>query len=387
MTDTTHSHRSDDAAERSDAQPTDGADEPLLAVENLVTRFYTEEVVSAVDGVSYELDAGETLGIVGESGSGKSVSVRSLVGLVDEPGRIDSGEVRWKGTDLVGAHNRELRSVRGAEIAMVFQNAEAAFDPTYTVGEQIVEAVTAHRDLSKSDARAAAVDLLEEVGIGDPVGRLDDYPHEYSGGMAQRAMIAMALAGEPELLIADEPTTGLDVSIQAGIIDLFRELVAEREMALILISHDLGVVSQLCERLLVMYAGRVAERGTRRQLLTAPKHPYTKAFLDSIPDVDTKSIPAAIPGSPPNLSAPPSGCRFHPRCAVAEAGRCDRERPPTAVFPASQEADCFAYTDEYEGDAAYDLDEVLELRAPPETGTADDDGPDGRDATTDEVER
>jgi peptide/nickel transport system ATP-binding protein len=357
-------------------------DEPLLSVENLTTRFYTEEVVSAVDGVSYDLDAGETLGIVGESGSGKSVSVRSLVGLISEPGRIDAGEVRWKGTDLVGASNRDLRSVRGAELAMVFQNAEAAFDPTYTVGEQIIEAVTAHRDLSRSEAREEAVDLLSEVGIGDPEGRIDDYPHEYSGGMAQRAMIAMALAGEPELLIADEPTTGLDVSIQAGIIDLFRELVAEREMALILISHDLGVVSQLCERMLVMYGGRVAERGTRRQLLTEPKHPYTQAFLDSIPDVEAKANPEAIPGSPPNLSDPPSGCRFHPRCAVADAGLCDRERPPTAVFPEGQEADCYAYTEEYDGEAEFDLTAVLELRETP-----DDAGLGHADNASAEVER
>lgn len=357
-------------------------DEPLLAVENLTTRFYTDHVVSAVDGVSYELDAGETLGIVGESGSGKSVSVRSLVGLVDEPGRIDAGAVRWKGTDLVGASNRELRSVRGAEIAMVFQNAEAAFDPTYTVGEQIIEAVTAHRDLSAADARQEALDLLAEVGIGDPETRIDDYPHEYSGGMAQRAMIAMALAGEPELLIADEPTTGLDVSIQAGIIDLFRKLVAEREMALILISHDLGVVSQLCERLLVLYGGRVAERGTRRQLLTDPKHPYTQAFLESIPEVDAMSTPEAIPGSPPNLSDPPAGCRFHPRCAVADAGLCDKERPPTAVFPEGQEADCYAYTEAYDGDAEFDRTAVLELRETP-----DDASLGGSDEGGTEVER
>ena len=360
MSDTTHLH---------DAAEANGDDEPLLSVRNLTTRFYTEQTVSAVDGVSYDLEAGETLGIVGESGSGKSVSVRSLVGLVEEPGRIDAGEVRWKGEDLVGASNRTLRSVRGAEIAMVFQNAEAAFDPTYTVGEQIIEAVRAHRDLSKEDAKAEAVSLLEEVGIGDPEGRVDDYPHEYSGGMAQRAMIAMALAGEPELLIADEPTTGLDVSIQAGIVDLFRELVAKRDMSLVLISHDLGVVSQLCERMLVMYGGRVAERGTRRQLLTEPKHPYTRAFLDSIPDVDANSSPEAIPRSPPNLGDPPAGCRFLPPCAVAEAGLCDRERPPTVAFPAGQEADCFAYTEEYTGEAEYDRSDVTEVR-PPEGDTA-----------------
>jgi len=336
---------------------TDGAGragEPLLSVENLTTRFYTDRVVSAVDGVSYDLRAGETLGIVGESGSGKSVSVRSLVGLIEEPGRIDEGSVRWKGRELVGAGRRTLRSVRGAGIGMVFQNAKAAFDPTYTVGEQIVEAVRAHRDLSKRAAREEAKGLLAEVGLPSPESNLDAYPHEYSGGMAQRAMIAMSLAGEPELLIADEPTTGLDVSIQAQIIDLFRELIREREMALILISHDLGVVSQVCERILVMYAGRIIERGTRKQILESPRHPYTRSFLESIPDVDRRKELSSIPGSPPNLGAPPSGCRFHPRCPVADMGLCDAERPPPVDFGDGHTATCYAYTDAYAGEADYD---------------------------------
>jgi oligopeptide/dipeptide ABC transporter ATP-binding protein len=328
-------------------------EEPLLSVEDLTTRFYTDQVVSAVDGVSYDLRTGETLGIVGESGSGKSVSVRSLVGLVEEPGHIDRGSVRWKGEDLVGAGKRKLRSVRGAEIGMVFQNAKAAFDPTYTVGEQIVEAVRAHRDLSKRAAREEARDLLAEVGLPNPESNLDAYPHEYSGGMAQRAMIAMSLAGEPELLIADEPTTGLDVSIQAQIIDLFRRLIEERDMALILISHDLGVVSQVCERILVMYAGRVVERGTRRQILEKPRHPYTRSFLESIPDVDRRKSLSAIPGSPPNLGSPPAGCRFHPRCPVADAGLCDAERPPPIAFDDGHSATCHAYTDAYAGEADY----------------------------------
>jgi oligopeptide/dipeptide ABC transporter ATP-binding protein len=337
-------------------RPSEGSEtvgEPLLSVEGLTTRFYTDEVVSAVDGISYDLRAGETLGIVGESGSGKSVSVRSLVGLVEEPGRIDEGAVRWKGEDLVGASRRQLRSVRGAGIGMVFQNAKAAFDPTYTVGEQIVEAVRAHRDLSKRAAREEARGLLAEVGLPNPESNLDAYPHEYSGGMAQRAMVAMSLAGEPELLIADEPTTGLDVSIQAGIIDLFRELVRERDMALILISHDLGVVSQVCERILVMYAGRIIERGTRRQILGSPRHPYTRSFLESIPDVDRRKELSSIPGSPPNLGAPPPGCRFHPRCPVADAGLCDTERPPPVDFGEGHVATCHAYTDAYAGEADY----------------------------------
>jgi oligopeptide/dipeptide ABC transporter ATP-binding protein len=343
-----------DGGRAADARTDGGTDgEPLLSVEDLATRFYTDQVVSAVDGVSYDLRAGETLGIVGESGSGKSVSVRSLVGLVEEPGHIDRGSVRWKGEDLVGAGKRKLRSVRGAEIGMVFQNAKAAFDPTYTVGEQIVEAVRAHRDLSKRAAREEARDLLAEVGLPNPESNLDAYPHEYSGGMAQRAMIAMSLAGEPELLIADEPTTGLDVSIQAQIIDLFRRLIEEREMALILISHDLGVVSQVCERMLVMYAGRIIERGTRRQILEEPRHPYTRSFLESIPDVDRKKSLSAIPGSPPNLGSPPAGCRFHPRCPVADAGLCDAERPPPIEFGHGHTATCHAYTDAYAGEADY----------------------------------
>lgn len=325
-------------------------DEPLLSVRNLTTRFYTDDgVVSAVDGISYDLAAGDTLGIVGESGSGKSVSVRSLVGLIDAPGRIDDGAIYWKGQNLVEASARELRSVRGAEIGMVFQNAKAAFDPTYTIGEQLIEAVRAHRDLSKQAARAAARDLLEEVGIPNPDANLDNYPHEYSGGMAQRAMIAMALAGEPELLIADEPTTGLDVSIQAQIIELFHELVDRRDMSLILISHDIGVVSQVCERLLVMYAGRIAERGTRRQLLTDPRHPYTQLFLESIPDVDVTGELASIPGTPPNLVDPPSGCRFHPRCPKFDEGLCDGDPPPEIEFGEGHAASCYVYTDAYAG--------------------------------------
>ena len=354
----TDDRRADDALTDggTDGGRTDG--EPLLSVEGLTTRFYTDQVVSAVDGISYDLRAGETLGIVGESGSGKSVSVRSLVGLVESPGRIDAGSVRWKGEELVGAGKRTLRSVRGAEIGMVFQNAKAAFDPTYTVGEQIVEAVRAHRDLSKRAAREEAAGLLAEVGLPNPESNLDAYPHEYSGGMAQRAMIAMSLAGEPELLIADEPTTGLDVSIQAQIIDLFRRLIREREMALILISHDLGVVSQVCERILVMYAGRIVERGTRGQILESPRHPYTRSFLESIPDVDRRKELSSIPGSPPNLGAPPAGCRFHPRCPVADAGLCDAERPPPIDFGEGHTATCHAYTDAYAGEAEYDADGV-----------------------------
>jgi len=348
---------------------------PLLHVENLRTQFGRRNPLVAVDGISYDLGDGETLGIVGESGPGKSVSVRSLVGLVDD-GEV-TGSVRWRGEELVGATQRQLRGVRGSGIGLVFQNAEAAFDPTETVGAQIVEAVRASRDLSKRAARAEAVDLLAAVGIGDPAGRFDDYPHEYSGGMAQRAIIAMALAGEPDLLIADEPTTGLDVSVQAGIVDLFRELVAERDMSLLLISHDLAVVSQLCERIMVMYAGRIIERGSRKQLLGSPRHPYTQAFLDSVPDVDERRELEPIGGSPPSLDDPPAGCRFHPRCPAAATGLCDGAAPPTVRFDDGddtqrREATCYAYTDPHPGGEACDRSAVASIEWADDTEEVDE---------------
>lgn len=322
--------------------------QPLLRVENLTTRFYTDDVISAVDGIEYELSVGDALGIIGESGSGKSVSVRSLVSLIESPGCVDAGEVYWKGNDLLTMSSSELQDIRGAEIAMIFQNAQAAFDPTYTVGDQIIEAIRSHRSVSTNNARGKAIELLEEVGIPSPDERLNQYPHEYSGGMAQRAMIAMSLAADPDLLIADEPTTGLDVSVQAQIIDLFRRLRRTRDMSLILISHDLGVVSQVCERILVMYGGRIVERGTREQLLSSPYHPYTQLFLDSIPDIDHQSDINSIQGSPPRLSDPPSGCRFHPRCPAAEAGLCDTTVPPEILFDGDHRATCHAYTDTYD---------------------------------------
>jgi oligopeptide/dipeptide ABC transporter ATP-binding protein len=330
-------------------------DDPLLHVQNLTTRFYTNEVVEAVDDISYEINPGEALGIVGESGSGKSVSVRSLVKLIKPPGKIEHGHVYWNGEDILSMTDSELRRIRGDEIAMVFQNARGAFDPTYTIGEQIIEAILEHRSLSSTAARDKAIELLEEVDIPSPQTRLNQYPHEYSGGMAQRAMIAMSLAAEPSLLIADEPTTGLDVSVQAQIIELFKQLRRERNMSLILISHNLGVVSQVCERIMLMYGGRIIERGTRRQLLESPRHPYTSKFLNSIPDVVRKSDVTPIGGSPPNLSDPPAGCRFHPRCPIAEAGRCDDIDPPSIEFDNGHTATCHAYTEAYDRPTGNDL--------------------------------
>lgn len=320
---------------------------PLLEVDNLTTRFYTDEgVVSAVDGITYAVDAGETVGVVGESGSGKSVSVRSIVRLIDSPGRIEAGTVRWKGEDILSMSEEELRRIRGDEIAMIFQEPREALDPAYTVGYQIVEAIQAHRDLSNSEAKERAVELLEEVGIPNPSEAADRHPHEYSGGMAQRALIAIALASEPDLLVADEPTTGLDVTIQAQVIELFEKLQREREMALILITHDLGVVSELCERVIVMYAGRIAEKGPLDRVIEDPKHPYTRTFLESVPRIDNPGGIDPIGGSPPNLVTPPSGCRFHPRCPEAKP-MCKEDQPPTIRFEGDHEAACYVHTDEY----------------------------------------
>jgi len=323
---------------------------PLLEVENLTTRFHTAEgVVSAVDDVSYTVDAGEVVGIVGESGSGKSVSVRSVLRLIEEPGRIESGRVYWKGEDVLGMDDAALRRIRGDEIAAVFQDPMEALDPAYTVGAQIVEAIRAHEDVSKAAARERAVGLLREVGIPTPEENVDAYPHEYSGGMAQRATIAIALAGEPDLLVADEPTTGLDVTIQAQLIDLLRELGEERRLAVVMITHDLGVVAELCERVIVMYAGRIAEQGPLDRVLESPRHPYTRLFLDSVPRLDNPGALSPIGGSPPNLSDPPSGCRFRDRCPDA-APVCARRRPPDVAFGPDHRAACYLHTDAYDGD-------------------------------------
>jgi len=320
---------------------------PLLEVRDLVTQFHTDEgVVSAVDGISYEVHAGETVGVVGESGSGKSVSVRSIVRLISSPGKIERGEVRWKGKNVLEMTPRELRQLRGNEIAMIFQEPREALDPAYTVGYQIVEAIQAHRDVPNGEAREEAIELLAEVGIPNPSEAISRYPHEYSGGMAQRALVAMALAGEPELLIADEPTTGLDVTIQAQVLELFARLQRDREMALILITHNLGVVSELCERVIVMYAGRIAERGPLDRIVEEPKHPYTQTFLESVPRLDNPGAIDPIEGTPPNLSDPPSGCRFHPRCPEAKP-ICREQQPPEITFEDDQMAACYVYTDSY----------------------------------------
>jgi len=320
----------------------------LLEVEDLTTRFDTEQgTVTAVDGISYVIEGGDTVGIVGESGSGKSVSVRSLVRIIDSPGRIESGRVYWKGRNVLEMSQSELRQIRGEEISMIFQDPGNALDPTYTVGYQIVEAIRAHRDVDEEAAWDEAVGLLDEVGIPSPEESVHQYPHEYSGGMKQRAMIAIALANQPSLLIADEPTTGLDVTIQAKIIELFERLQETYDMTILLITHDIGVVSEVCDDIMVMYAGRIVERGSRDEILHDARHPYTQALLRSVPRIDEPSELSPIEGSPPNLVDPPSGCRFHPRCPEAKP-MCSGEIPPDVPFERGHSAECYIYTEEWE---------------------------------------
>jgi oligopeptide/dipeptide ABC transporter ATP-binding protein len=310
--------------------------EPLLSVENLTVAFGGGQV--AVDGVSFELLPGETLGIVGESGSGKSLAALSVLGLA--PGRV-SGRVRYGGRDLLTLSDSALNQIRGAEIAMIFQEPMTALNPVFTVGRQIAETLRVHRGLDAAAARARCVGLLRQVGIADPEARLDRYPHELSGGMRQRVMIAIALACGPKLLIADEPTTALDVTIQAQILALLRELQAGIGMALVLITHDLGVVAQMVDRLLVMYAGRIVEEGPVEAVFDEPAHPYTRLLLESIPSLDQeRERLAVIPGAVPPLGEMPAGCRFHPRCPQA-GDDCRAAVPAPRRVAAGHTAACF----------------------------------------------
>jgi peptide/nickel transport system ATP-binding protein len=297
-------------------------EEPLLRVDNLRAGYSTEDgFVQAVDGISYELARGRTLGIVGESGSGKTVAALSVLGLTRAEGATVSGRIAFADHgDLLALEESELQAIRGDEIAMVFQDPLSSLHPMYRVGAQIVEAIRAHRDVAKAVARARAVELLELVGIPEPSVRVDSYPHELSGGQRQRAMIAMALSCDPKLLIADEPTTALDVTVQAQILALLSRLQRERGMALVLVTHDLGVVAEMADEIAVMYAGRIVEHAPAERVLTAPEHPYTWGLLRSIPTLDgpREELLTPIPGSPPSPLAPPPGCRFHPRCPYSE---------------------------------------------------------------------
>ena len=289
----------------------------LLEVEDLRVHFETEDgLVKAVDGISYTVDRGETLGIVGESGSGKSVSSLTVMGLTRANNARISGTVRFDGKDLLGASDDDLRAVRGNDIAMIFQDPLSSLHPFYKVGNQIVEAIQSHKDVSKAQAYDRAVEMLSLVGIPEPRRRADSYPHEFSGGMRQRAMIAMALANDPKLLIADEPTTALDVTVQAQILELIERLQSEFDTAVVVITHDLGVVAEMADEISVMYAGRIVEKASADTIFNAPEHPYTWGLLSSIPRMDAprgeELVP--IPGRPPSLIHLPGGCSFHPRC-------------------------------------------------------------------------
>ena len=293
---------------------------PLLKVTDLRTYFHTRNgVYRAVDGISFHLDRGETLGIVGESGSGKSVTGYSLMGLVPQPpGRIEGGSALFDGVDLLHCPPVALRSIRGKRISMIFQDPMTSLNPYLRIGEQLIEPLLIHEKISKADALARALAMLEAVGINDAASRLRGYPHEFSGGMRQRVMIAMALITKPELLIADEPTTALDVTVQAQILELIKKMQRELGMAVIFITHDLGVVAGLCDRVLVMYAGRVVESADTRTLFNHPSHPYTRALQRSIPSTQPKGSELfTIPGMPPDVSKPIAGCSFAPRCSHA----------------------------------------------------------------------
>jgi oligopeptide/dipeptide ABC transporter ATP-binding protein len=307
--------------------------EPLLSIRDLAVEFSTEDgVVHAVDGISYDVFPGETLGIVGESGSGKSVSTMSILGLIPQPpGRIVSGTAMFKGKDLLKMKKRELRQFRGDELAMVFQDPMTSLNPVIKIGEQIAEAIETHYPKEPKDkVKARVIELLRLVGVPNPAQRYTQYPHEFSGGMRQRAMIAMSIANSPSLLIADEPTTALDVTIQAQVLEVLKTVQAETSAATILITHDLGIVAELCERVIVMYAGKIVEHGDVHTIFQNPRHPYTIGLMDSLPKLtDDEEWLRPIPGQPPSLINRPSGCAFHPRCFLSQGRlRCLEEVPP-----------------------------------------------------------
>ena len=317
--------------------------EPLLSVEDLNVRFATRRgTVHAVNGITFDIAPGETLGIVGESGCGKSVTSLAILGLLARNGRVESGHVLFAGKDLIRQSDRALRKIRGREIAMIFQDPMSSLNPVLTVGRQIRETLETHFDLDRKEAEATAVEALDRVGIPSAKARVKDYPHQFSGGMRQRAMIAMALACKPKLLIADEPTTALDVTIQAQILDLLRALIAEENAALILITHDLGVVAGMCERVNVMYAGMFVETGSAEQLFGSPRHPYTLGLLQSVPRLDAarRSRLHPIEGAPPNMLQLPSACPFQPRCRF-EVDLSRQQVPQLVEIEPGHQVACF----------------------------------------------
>ena len=357
--------------------------DPLLAVEGLRTTFETEagELV-AVDGIDFTVERGETVCLVGESGSGKSVAVESLTGLVDQPpGRIE-GSVRFRGEELTDLSPAALRAHRGASIAYVFQNPQDALNHCYTVGWQLIEAIQVHEDVSEAAARARAIDLLDTVGIPEPAGRIDEYPHQFSGGEKQRVMIAMALVTEPDLLVADEPTTALDVTIQAGILRLLEDLKAEYGMSVLFVTHDLATVSRVADRVVVLYAGKVMERGSVLDVFEQPAHPYTRALLACLPGSDLDAVGGAerggIAGSLPDPTALPDGCRFAPRCPHAVSACTTGDQPPAVDLGGGHTVSCVHYDP---GDDPSVLaaapESTPEARRSADGGSADDERPSG----------
>ncbi|MGQ0629889.1 MAG: ABC transporter ATP-binding protein [Sporichthyaceae bacterium] len=326
---------------------------PLLEVDALQVEFRTREgVARAVNGVSYSVDKGETLAVLGESGCGKSVTAQAIMGILDTPpGFVTGGQVRFRGQDILTLDKDARRKLRGTQMAMVFQDALSALNPVFTVGWQIGEMFRVHQGLSRQDAKRRAIEMMDRVKIPSAKERVNDYPHQFSGGMRQRVMIAMSIALEPDLLIADEPTTALDVTVQAQVMDLLAELQRESGMGLILITHDLGVVADVADRCAVMYAGRIVEEASVHDLYANPAHPYTKGLLGSIPRLDLKGQDiSVIKGLPPTLTRMPSGCAFHPRCS-RRTSRCERDSPPLYSISPGRGSACHYWAEVLDGDA------------------------------------
>jgi len=326
----------------------DNGDNVLLDIKNLRTQFFTEDgVVRAVDGIDFSVRRGEVVGLVGESGCGKSVTSLSIMRLISQPGRIVDGRILFDNEDLVALPESRMVNIRGNRISMIFQQPQSSLNPVFRVGDQLAEVLQIHQDVGKEVGEKRAIELLAMVGVPDPESRAKAFPHELSGGMAQRVMIAMALACVPELLIADEPTTALDVTIQAQILDLMRNLRTKMDTAIILITHDLGVVAEMCDRVNVMYAGRIVEQAPVVELYKAPKHPYTVALIGSTPMLGHADKPlTTIPGSVPNLVDLPTGCKFWPRCTARIEHNleiCNQEEPPLRAIAANHTVRCWLY--------------------------------------------
>ena len=323
-----------------------GEDEKLLRIKDLKTYFFTERgVVKAVDGINLEIGRGKILGVVGESGSGKTATALSIVRLISYPGKILNGYILFQGENLLEKNEREMRHIRGNRISMIFQDPMSCLNPVFTVGDQVAEAIRLHQDIPRSEIEQSVVNIFEKVGISDAKKRLKEYPHKFSGGMRQRVMIAMALSCHPDLLIADEPTTNLDVTIQLQILNLMRKIKRDFKTSILLITHDLGVIAEMADYVAVMYAGKIMEYSDVMKIFSNPLHPYTKALLESVPrlDVETRRL-RVIPGTVPELLNPPDGCRFSPRCAYARE-ICRKEIPPIIELKRGHSVACLRIND------------------------------------------